>query len=328
MFASPTFVLTSGAMLALLLAGGQSDHLARRRALVDRALFLVTVGHLLVAIAHLEHINRIPLEFSTIFMTDTIGASILVGAYLVPQLSLRARAATAIALYVASWTVVLVWHPMETVPLAVKGALFGNIPLAGTPPQTFSLVPWFAIYLGGSIVGEYLTRAVAARALVRFATRLIVAGFLGVVAAALIKLAYYGIRPTAWPSEAAMPPIWHGVFLLTSPFDKYPPGPAYLLTYGGGGAIIAGLILLAAESGVFAKARAYAAVLGKASFVAFTAQFYLYYVLLPHMAQPNATVVVLYFLTSVAMLWTLAFAWERFAGNRYLTLGLRHSRHL
>lgn len=328
MYAAPTFVLTSGAMLGLLLHGSSPRADDQRRSLVDRGLFVLTVGHLLISGAHIERMRRFSDEFSLLFMTDAIGFSIIVGAILLPRLRTRGRLLLAATLYAASWLVVLSWHPGSEVLRTIKAIVIGRVPRVGDPPQTFSLLPWFSVYFAATVVGESLLAAIRDDRIVAFAKRLFLAGAAAVAIAGLLKLGYFLTRPGHWDSYATMPAAWRGIYMLTSPFGKFPPGPAYLLTFGGIGAILAGILILAADSGRGAWLLRTAAVVGRASFVVFVIQFYVYYLLVAHLPQSRAWYLPLYLAATLAALWVLAWAWNRWAGNRYLTLGLRKLRWL
>src|SRR4051812_6769069 len=89
--ASPTFVFMSGAILGIAYAGRESDFRRFRLKLVDRALFLLTIGHLLLMGSRWHSLPDHRELFSLTFITDASAVSILVVAYLVPVIDARAR---------------------------------------------------------------------------------------------------------------------------------------------------------------------------------------------------------------------------------------------
>ena len=105
--AAPTFVVISGVLLGFLSRETGHDFDRIRRKLIDRGLFLLTIGHLLLLGAFLpfaHHVGRL-------FMTDALGAGMIAGALLVPRLGRSLRLALCAAAYAAAWIVVAAWKP-------------------------------------------------------------------------------------------------------------------------------------------------------------------------------------------------------------------------
>src|SRR5215470_4219107 len=77
MLASPTFLIISGCMLGLLYETHERDFARVRMRYLDRGLFLLTGGRLLIAIAHVPHTGLAKIV-DLGFVPDAIGFSFLV----------------------------------------------------------------------------------------------------------------------------------------------------------------------------------------------------------------------------------------------------------
>ena len=84
--ASPAFVWISGIMLGILYHRHREHFERTRNRLIDRGLFLILVGHPLIAGAHFPNGLRI------VFITDTIGVAVIVGALLIARAQPRTLA--------------------------------------------------------------------------------------------------------------------------------------------------------------------------------------------------------------------------------------------
>ena len=95
--------------------------------------------------------------FRWIFIIDACGVSMILGAYLVDRLTERGKLAIRGAASAVGWAAIAWWRPDATWAKFVSEGLFGSL---GPKVSEFSfpLVPWFSIYLAGSLVGERLGR--------------------------------------------------------------------------------------------------------------------------------------------------------------------------
>jgi uncharacterized membrane protein len=322
MFASPTFVLLSGTVVGYLLATSPSRAAVRAK-LMDRGAFLILFGHVIVLGAHVTRVHQARDLLRYQFMTDTIACALIVAAVL-PTLSVAWRGILAGVAYTFAWLVAWFWNPQSFVLEVVKDAVFGSLE-RGEFGQSFPLLPWFAVFLVGTVLGDELAAQRSVERRRSFVVKLLVSSALALAASGALKMAYRALRPNdwhLWKQTTDMPPVWLALYSLTSPFNKYPPGPGYLLFFGGiGGALIAGC-LTAEERGWLKKLSAWNAVIGRASLVVFVAQFYVFYVLVPALPQPSVWILVAYAVSSTAMLWLVANAWLLRRGNRLLTVGL------
>ena len=89
--ATPSFVLISGVTLAVLFARSRSGFAATRDRLVDRGLFLILVGHPLFMVANRYMESSWADAIRVVFITDTIGAAVIVGALVIARAGPRTR---------------------------------------------------------------------------------------------------------------------------------------------------------------------------------------------------------------------------------------------
>lgn len=322
MIASPTFILLSGAVLGYLVALRRADPGPLRIALTDRAIFLLTVAHLLIDGAHLGRVHGMTNLLHSLFMTDTIAVSLVAGLLLVPLTAPRQRLVLAGALYVAGWAAVLYWHPVSEAAQLFKDVVFGSTNQYTEIRQNFPVIPWFSVYLAATVLGESIAEAREGGSLMAIGRWLLWTGPKWIVGAMAVKGVYLLARPTMWANYDAMPPMWRDLYDLTTPFDKYPPGPTYLLAYGGLALMLIGLVVVASERSWAPRLLESAAVVGRASLLVFVLQFYLYYVLIPLLPSNPRWLLLPYFVGSVGLLWVAARSWGGIRGNRFFTVGL------
>jgi uncharacterized membrane protein len=314
--ATPTFILISGFVLGFLHFANQGRFDRVRRNLVDRALFLLTAARVAIIVAHIPIVGLLG-ALDIVFVTDIIAVCVLVGTVVVPAVGTAGRAALGILLYAAATLIVLLWVPQEgSGPQIVKHFLVGHrrhsVFIYGFP-----ILQWLAVYLVGTALGEWLARLRAASQSTGFA-RLIGLGS-ALVAAGMLS---WGLR-----SELALLPIFSNLgptgalFYLTSPWQKLPPGPAYLFFYLGMAVFLVTACLWldrvrpgAAILGVFA-------LLGRNSLAVFVMQYFVYYSLLYSLHLAYTPLWPLLFAVTFLALVLFAAFWERTDGQRMLTVG-------
>lgn len=318
MIASPAFMIASGMTTGCLAVMHPRDMPRLRRVNLDRGVFLLVVGHAVLAGALLGT-HSIGSAYTMGFITDTIAIAIIVGPRVVGRLSSRSRLIVACALYFVSWLVVAGWEPANTPLTLAKRFAVGELPALPhtAQPPMFPVFPWFAVYLLGTVLGEHFgfflrsTREdLARRLLVRTGAAAMLGGLVLYLAAR--NAAALGLTPSS--AEA--------LNQLTSPTYKTPPGLAYLLYFGGCGLIVLWLLLQLEARG---RARQLLGVLrrfGQASLPIFLLQEYLYFMLLRWWALPYTSVWPVLYLASLTPLIAIAVMWCRVDGNRFLTVGL------
>jgi uncharacterized membrane protein len=310
MVASPTFMLLSGAMLGLLSSQSGDKFPAIRDKLIDRGLWMLTIGHLIILCAHIALTPGWNKLWRWEFITDSIAVSIILGPLIVRRLGSRARLASALALFAASWMAVYAWHPGELWLRVIKDGLVGNDMAHGEVdvlPYNFPLCQWFAVYLGATMAGEWLAGASRRMRPEDIAWRCLQASAISLTLAIILFAAgRFGPLP---------------IRMLTSPFQKFPPGPVYVLSYGGAGLTVAALCLLASEWPLATAAIDRLATVGRASLFVFIFQYYLYFAILYRIPVAPAWSWPGVFLLSLWLVMLAATWWDRRGYTRLLTVG-------
>lgn len=315
MLASPTFLIISGCMLGLLYETHRPHFKPVRARYLDRGLFLLTVGRLLIAIAHLPH-TGLGKIVDLGFVTDAIGFSFIVSALLMDRLGPRGRLRLGIALYVAAWVVIRTWHPQALGWATLKEFVIG--PGASQDPHVFlddfPLVPWLGIYLCGTALGQSLARARAEglSAVQHVLGRLVVAMALSAAALVALGLSY------SWALGRAGLVIPEPL----SPFRKVPPGPVYALGYGGLGLGFLLLFLRLEQRSPGSRLLMALGVFGRSSLFVFILQYFVFFTGFEILSPPYSPWWPLWLAASIVAMWFAARAWDRRGLNRLLTLGL------
>jgi len=314
--ASPSFVITSGVLIGFLSRTQRDRFAALKIRLIDRGIFLLTIGHLLLSGSFVLSVNTSFADIveHTLFVTDAIGVSLIVTPMLVTRFAPMTRLGMSTALFTLSWLVIITWHPHTVLGSALQETVFGS----GSPvfyAYAFPLLPWFSLHVAGTVLGEQLGER-----LLRGDQRgmLHLLGQVGAGCAILafaIKSLYVAAR-------------WYGVrgafmYALTSPFQKYPPSPAYLLFYAGVGVgiVLTGCLLVERYDLISLK---WASALGQTSLGMFIIQSYVYYFgvhsLAPYLSKSLWPV---WLVLSIAVNLALTWMWRRWNLNRFITVGYR-----
>ena len=314
MIASPTFVTVSALVVGYLYHLHPAGMPALRRKLIDRGLFLLLVGHVIQAPVYGAGKMSDGLRF--LFITDVIALAIIIG----PTVMMRTGAATRLlagaALMTSSWLATAFWVPQTEIGHLVARYALGQLDSAGDfvgfPP-----VPWLGVYLLMTVLGERLGQHARAGELDRRETALTRIGAAAMLAGATFATARFVLRAVAPGFVAA-----HGGISLWSVAHKWPPGPAYLLFFGGAGLMfISRAFALSRFSSIAYLTRPLAS-LGRASFFVFVLQGYLYTLVLPALHLPHPEFWPGYYVVTILLLVGAAVIWDHFDGNKYLTVGL------
>jgi uncharacterized membrane protein len=321
MLASPAFMLISGSMLGLLSATRSTERFARvRDKFMDRGLFLIFVAHLLIVIAHLPLRDGPRAWMRWGFITDTIGVCLLVGPSIVRRLPARARLAFAGAMYTAGWWLVRAWHPTVLAMRFLKDSILGPMGTS-TRLYNFPVLPWLAVYLAGTALGGAMAKR---RARGESSVHLVV----GVGSAATaIATTCIAVAATTLPS-ALIPTgdIFTQLSDLASPFQKLPPGPLYLLGYGGLALVMMGALMWAEERALATRTLRAISLVGRASLLVFILQYYVNFVFVPLLHLPDTPWWPVFFVGSLAAIYLMTAAWMVAGLNRLITVGYPFAR--
>jgi uncharacterized membrane protein len=313
MVGSPTFMLISGIMLGVLYETRRGRFDQHRMLLADRALFMLTVGHVLILVANAPRMDSLAATLQRGFITDVLAIALLLGPTLVSRVSRRSRLVLSLVLFTGGWLLALRWTPATAFDEVVRYLLVGSYPYQ--IPYNFPLLPWLAVYVAASVLGQWMGERFANGHRLKVERTLLLLG-----AAAVTSVVMYKVCQWTLP----IPPS-SLLTVLASPWRKLPPSPAYLLFYGGFSLLLVSSTLIAERRKLVPWLFAWATLFGRTSLFVFILQFYVYYVLLLYLNLPYTPFWPLVFVVSIAGITALAKVWDDGAMNRYLTVGLRRS---
>lgn len=316
MIASPSFIIISGVMLGFLYRTFDKEFCRIQQRLFDRGIFLLTISHLLNTGAYIQVWGSFREALRYVFITDSIGACIIVGPFLVSRLQSKYRLLVSVTLYSASWLIAWLWHPQSVALQLPKEVLFGPFGELSWLHYTFPLVPWFSLYLSATCVGERIGGFVLANdpsAIKTLLTRLAVGSFIFSV---LLNSGYLLLHVIDLSSPDSI--FW----ALISPFQKMPPSPGYFAFYGSIGLFLLRVCIELEQRSIGAKFIEVAGIMGQTSLFAFLIQDYLYFTLLDFIPLPRTAFWPLYFFSSYALVYMACMLWHQKGYNRFFTVGL------
>jgi uncharacterized membrane protein len=322
--ATPTFIFVSSIVLGYLCSSPHKNGPQFRLRLFSRIAFLATVGHCLMA-ATLKESQDFLTAMSRGYVTDTIAYCVIGSLLVLPYAKAATRMQMSVGLYLISFAGWALWHPDNSVLMLLRGIFFGP-DATGATIFAFPLLPWFAVYLGGTSVGEWLSRfkgytlALAGKKLaIRSGVVLCVAG-----------LMYGSLRVFLAGHHTAG--LMDHIRVLVSPTSKYPPGPGYLLVFGSMALLlIGGVIWKMGETHSVRDPghRRYLRILeqaGKNSFPLFIIHFLIYIQIFPLVVTRTQLMTpagaVLFLLFSLLGIMALGGVCDRLRLNRFWTVGL------
>ncbi len=312
--ASVAFMLASGMITTYLLRSNPNWKSMRRR-FFRRGLFLLLVIHPVIVLAtylYFARSNNFVYEILHGYeITDTIGICLILAPTIIHGLSQTKRVVLVLAMLVVALIGRLSLHPNSALLGTVEAFLFE---LDGTQ-QTWlqvgwPLVPWLAIFLCGSVVGEMyykmreglLSYQVASQRLFRIAITL---GFSGVMFFAAFEL-LKSTNPFSWSD--------HTFILL------YPARTTFMLPLYIG--LIFGLVslLISSVEGNRTYNRVYwmLSIFGRTSLFAFVTQFLILWTipaLLGLKARLDFAQLLLAFALAAVLCWGLSYSYARFRGR-------------
>jgi uncharacterized membrane protein len=156
MVASPTFVTVSGIVAGFIATARRRAFPPFRRKLVDRGVFLLLVGHPVLAVIGALSGASFAYTYSIGYITDAIAVAIIVS----PRSEGHAppRGDFCLRRRISEWIGLrdLLWQPSCSAFGSRKHYLVGllNPADAGVTFPAFPVIPWFAVYLAGTVIGE------------------------------------------------------------------------------------------------------------------------------------------------------------------------------
>ena len=316
MIASPTFVTVSGMVAGFMFLARSRSFPHFRRKLVDRGVFLLLIGHPTLALTGFLAGRGLGLAISVEYITDAVAVAVIIGPWLVSALRQRSRILLAAGIFAIDWLGILFWHPSPGAATLAKHYFVGLLNPGDF--ETFPVIPWFAVYLTGTAIGESLGAYYAQESRRGGHVLLAKIGLASFAFAAVLKFVFVVLRSSIPNFALAYPNL---VPLLSS-YQKHPPGLTYVCFYGGAGLMLVAAVLETAHRGMQRSLLNQLRQIGQASFFSFVIQFHLYSVLLPKLHLPYTRAWPLLFVLSLALLRAAAAAWNSVEGNRFLSVGI------
>lgn len=320
MIASPMFMVVSGLTLGFLYRTKGEDFARIKNKLIDRGLFLLTVGRLLIGVGYIVRLGSIQEVLKWGFITDAIGFSIIVGATLIGRTNPKQRVILSLSVYVLSWFMVLFWYPENFLLVVLKETFFGSFQQQAYV-YNFPLLPWFSLYLASTCIGQrvgayYLEgrETELPRLLGRIAS-------FSVAVAVVIKVIFKLCKGVF---NLQVSPYNMALFHLTSPFYKLPPSPAYFMLYGGIALMIAHLVFKLDKRAALSRVIGGSATLGQSSLFIFILQYYVYDIAFYTLKLPFSLLWPSYFALSVVFMCLLSSPWAKRDCSRFFTVGYTH----
>jgi uncharacterized membrane protein len=321
--ATPTFLLLSGFVAAYVLSSSRSH---ARATLVDRGLFVLIVGHFLLDWSDVRFTDAAHWIFGRVTVTDAIGIC-LITSVVAFRLSARALATLGAALCLAAWPIAMLAAPETEIARYVGAALF-DLRSEANAMIDAAVIPYMGVFLVGMALSKRSHESIRSGRFERIARDL--AG-IGTIAIAVVIVGIVGwmlAKTLQWtPDDPATAEILRRTL---DPRSKMPPGPAYLLFYGGCGLLVAASCLIAKPRAIMEPIVKWAATIGRASLMSFVVQDW-FFRFVPSVAGYESVTSVAFWLSYlvviVLIIHRIAAAWDSIGANRFLTVGLRN-RHI
>jgi len=312
--AAPTFMLISGMMLGFLYRT-QADRFGKTAMrMVDRGLFLGIVGHAILNLEVLPGVTGFRHGIRWVFMTDVIALCIIIGPWIVRRLSARRRFLLALGLFLLSWVVIIGWQPGSTKLVLLKQLLFGKGEKS-LYTYCFPILPWIAIYLMGTPIGERIAALREQGATVQIEKMLWKIGVGSVVTSFLFTSMNGALLQGSLIDSSS----W--MYRLFAVIQKNPPAPAYVLFYGGIGVMILADLFSAERNGRLRRYLTATARLGQASLFAFLLQGFVFNTVYPFLPWRPTPFWPLYLAATIVVLYAASAWWLRRGYNRWFTVG-------
>jgi hypothetical protein len=318
--ATPMFLLLSGFVAAHVLSSGRAG---ARIAVVDRALCVLIVGHLLLNIEQLPQVGVADWLLARVTVTDAIALCLIIAA-MCAQLPTRLLLFAGAALALVSWPIAITAGTDWTVGQRLLVVLF-DVRSGQHNLVDAAIVPYLGVFLIGMGLSKSSSFLIARREDVLLGRRLFTFGIIAVSSVLFAAFLWHelkGVAPHLFGSSETAT-----LFRQTlNPLQKLPPSPAYLALYGGAGLLIAAACLAQRPRLLLEPIVKWTATIGRASLMAFVLQDWMLRsipVLFGFDHLPSALFWIAYFVGAVLVLHWCAARWDAARANRFLTVGLK-----
>jgi hypothetical protein len=316
----------SGILLGFLWQKNKGAFQETQAHLIDRAFFLLIIAHPLIALMHAANQSLLA-ALGQLYITDVIAFCVVMGSMLVPKIPLGERFLLSLAINFLSTVASLKWES-DSVPLVIlRDALFGSYQVV--PPYShLPYLPWFSLYLFGTCVGEVIAGSRLRSKSGRNFQILIGCSIAALALATLMRVTYKLL--TGYHMLVDEDLLYYALF--ASPFQKFPPGPFFVLLYLGLGMGMLSLTCLLDRNFRISKHVALLSILGRNSLLVFVVQEGVYFLVLNQFVRFSSATAIsfwpLYFIASLALIVAAAKLLDRIRPSRYLTVGYPRLLHL
>jgi uncharacterized membrane protein len=318
--ATPTFLLLSGFVAAYVLSSGRAN---ARATLVDRGLFVLIVGHFLLDWSDLRFTDAAHWIFGRVTVTDAIGIC-LITAVIMFRLPARVLGAVGAGLCLVAWPIAMLAAPETEIARYVGSALFDLRSEANSMIDA-AVVPYMGVFLIGMALSKRSFESIRSGRFERLAREL---ASIGAVAIAVVVAGIVGWMLAHSLHLTPDDPSTAEILRRTlDPRSKMPPGPAYLLFYGGCGLLIAAACLAGKPRAIVEPIVKWAATIGRASLMSFVVQDWFFRFIPSVVGYESVTSVAFwlaYLVVVVLIIHRTAAAWDSLGANRFLTVGMRN----
>lgn len=312
MIASPSFMLISGSMLGYLYRSNPGGYSRIREKYIDRGLFLLIVAHVLIFIIMMPYLAYNGHNYKMLFITDTIGFSMIAGSWLLPRLRPSLRLVLSAVLFLASWIAVVELSGSHQHLLFWMEPLTGN--LTHQWYDVFPLLPWFALFMSGTVIGERISVYFHNNQLkdmdkMLLKTAISVMGVFVFLQVIKTILRIKGLEVDRGYLGAL---LFHG--------RKNPPGLSYMIFYGGSGLFMLYVLAVMIRRRVLSAFIDFLRMIGRNSLFVFILQYF-FLISLNVLLRPCWTPLwPLLFLSESLMVVLLTWFWDSKGYNRLLTI--------
>ena len=322
---TPSFVILSGLVLGYLFKSKGEQFEASRVHLVDRALAVLIIGHVLIVACIVTKLG-LSMGMRVAIVTDTIALCVILGSLVIKVIPSYSRILMGLAVYATSWLAVVVWNPEQKLLLTIKAIIVGDGPLSSSGtggafpfPIFFPILPWFAVYIVSSCLGERIT-SLYHNGMHHTAHRLLfkIGGLMLGIGLTLKMIQELLFHFHVLDTESI-------ISVLMYPSQKFPPGVCYLLVYGGTALLLTSFFLWIEVAGLLKRVSEAMRTMGQASMGVYVAQFFIYYtvffLLVSHTNLAPLYLWPIYWLASLYLLFKFAQLWNRAGLQSFLSVG-------
>ena len=317
---APTFMVISGALLGYIYEKRERRLGDFALKLMDRGLFLLTVGHLVISAAYIAYASERYGAMTFAQITDAIGLAILVGPLLVTRTSALTRVVVGISLFLMSWIATAGWLPESSTGQWIKDTLFGaELGRQSRWSYNFPVIPWMSVYIIATALGQYMAKLRRETNHSALLYRMLGIGGLLLFAATSVKAlwiaaSYSGFAATLTDSRQAL------LYALTEFHQKRPPGLGFFLYTTSVSLMLLSLMFFFESRRVFRKPMSLLTAMGRNSLFLFLLQEHVY-VSWMWMAQPKLASWPLAYSVTVAAILAALYVWQKFGSTSFFTVG-------